>query len=61
MQRKNTATTEEIAKKDNSYGYISGSKIVSVNPSDDVEIFYISDDVWNKKREEIRNKFKKKI
>jgi len=61
LQSTDTKTVETIAKKDNYYGHISGSKVTSVDAGEDVEAFYISNEAWNIKRNEIRDKFKRKF
>lgn len=56
LQSKNTTTEESIAKEGNLYGHIPGSKQVAITPDSDVEVFFVSDEEWHKKRNEIREK-----
>ena len=61
MESSKTLTSETIAKEDNYYGHIPGSKVVSVEPGEDVKVFYISDEVWGEKRNKIRESMREAI
>ncbi len=54
IKSKKTKTEHYIAKEGNSYGDIPGSNVGIVTTSDDVEVFYIPDSEWHKKREKLR-------
>lgn len=61
MQSEKTKQEETLADKGNKEGLIPGSRIITVIPGDDVEIFYVSDEEWHKKREKIRDMFSKSL
>jgi hypothetical protein len=59
LQSKNTQTTEAIAKEGNYRGHLPGSKVVTIKGGDDVDVFFVSDEEWHKRRDEIRDMFSK--
>lgn len=61
MQSENTKQVESVAKEGNKYGYTPDSKMIAVLPDEEIEINYISDEEWHKKRKQIREKFDKSL
>jgi hypothetical protein len=61
LQSEKTEKVESVAKEGNKYGHIPGSIVISIVPDNNIDVFYISDEDWNNKRNEIRTSFSKSL